>query len=43
MDPGSKGTSSKMTPSCKWSIVDLGENTLIIKRFLQYEQVIHIM
>ena len=34
MDSGGESTSSKITPSRKWSIADLDENTLIIKRFI---------
>ena len=34
MDSGGKSTSSKITPSRKWSIADMDENTLIIKRFI---------
>ena len=33
IDSGGKSTSSKITPSRKWSVADLDESTLIIKRF----------
>ena len=33
MDSGGKST-MKITPSRKWSIADMDENTLIIKRFI---------
>ena len=34
MDSGGKSTISKITPSRKWSVADLDENTLMIKRFI---------
>ena len=42
MDSGGTSTSSKITPSGKWSIADLDENILIIQRFIWHEQVIAV-
>ena len=40
MDSGGKSTISKITPSRKWSVADLDENTLMIKRFMNKLQLL---